>query len=126
MVAIRPCSRIGRRSFSSVPPGVEVRAIRRGAYNPRSTRRATGGPMTVERPIGSLPRMVPMEEEDIGLRPPFLHRIRASQLQTIDFVLAALFLVATLPHLGYAGNRHGAPTGALFGLALGAALPVAI
>jgi signal transduction histidine kinase len=70
--------------------------------------------------------MAPTEEEEIGLRAPFLHRIRPSQLQRIDFALAALFLVATLPHLAYAGNRPGGSTGTLFGLALGAALPVAV
>jgi signal transduction histidine kinase len=69
--------------------------------------------------------MARKEGEKLGLRPPFLHRIRPSQLQRIDFALAILFLVATLPHLAYTGHRQGG-TGALFGLALGAALPVAL
>jgi len=67
-----------------------------------------------------------VQESELGLRPPFLHRIRPAQLQRADFALALLFLLATVPHITNNGDRRVGPAGALLLLALGAAVPVAI
>jgi signal transduction histidine kinase len=69
-----------------------------------------------------------MEETNLGkapLKQPLLHQLRPDTLQWIDYGVAILLLVATVPHAF--ARIHGAPVSAsLFGLALGAAIPIAM
>ena len=60
------------------------------------------------------------------LQPPLLHRLQAANLQRIDYAVAFLLLLATFPRFFHASNERYGWSGAIFGLALGAALPIAM
>jgi signal transduction histidine kinase len=70
-----------------------------------------------------------MEDADLDqaeLKRPFFHHLQPETMQRIDYAVAIVLLAATLPHIFYPVASGRALSGRVLGLALGAAIPIAI
>ncbi|MGB9112711.1 MAG: sensor histidine kinase [Acidimicrobiales bacterium] len=70
-----------------------------------------------------------MEDADLDpvqLKRPFFHNLQPETLQRIDYAVAIVLLAASLPHAFSPGGYGTQVSGRVLGLALGAAIPIAM